>query len=225
MGRATPTFNRGASNDRDLTVLLRAWQDGDRDAGEAFFEQVYPELRRIAARQLGVGGSFTCQPTEVVHEAYIKLVQAGSMAWPNRLAFFALAAQIVRQVLVDRARNRRAAKRGGNEGHVDLEVDRLSTPEAAFDLLDLDEALSRLADENEEAARVVVLRYFGGLTIAEIAQVAQVGTATVSRRWSMARAWLRRALDKSEDERRPRAGRVRRASREKAALPGRAAGP
>lgn len=195
MERATPATSTVPSSHGDLTVLLRAWQGGDRAAGERFFERVYPELRRIAARQIGARHAITSQPTEIVHEAYIKLFQSGSMHWPNRLAFFALAAQIVRQVLVDRARSRHAMKRGGSEPRVAVEAELLATPDAAFGLLALDEALSQLATVCPEAARIVVLRYFGGLTIPEIAEVAGVGTATVSRRWGMARAWLRRALD------------------------------
>lgn len=194
METATPAMEPVASRHGDLTVLLHAWQGGDRDAGERFFEQVYPELRRIAARQIGARHPVTSQPTEIVHEAYIKLFQNGALEWPNRLAFFALAAQIVRQVLVDRARNRHAAKRGGHVPRVAIESERLATPDSAFSLIALDEALSRLATVSPEAARIVVLRYFGGLTIPEIAQVTGVGTATVSRRWGMARAWLRRAL-------------------------------
>ncbi|MCB1057336.1 MAG: sigma-70 family RNA polymerase sigma factor [Acidobacteria bacterium] len=178
----------------EITALLEAWKAGDGRAADRLFEVVYPDLRRIALRQLRASGNVTFEPTEVVHEAYLKLEHAGGLAWESRLQFFALAAQVVRQVLVDRFRGQRRSKRGSGQRPVELAAAELELAAPSLDLLALDLALAQLADHDGEAARVVELRYFGGLSIPEIAQVLGVGTATVSRRWSMARAWLRREL-------------------------------
>lgn len=178
----------------EITALLEAWRAGDGAAADQLFERVYPDLRRIAMRQLRARGNVTFEPTEVVHEAYLKLEKAGSLTWNNRLQFFGLAAQVVRQVLVDRFRSQGASKRGSGQRALELDGTHLELPAPSLDLLALDQALAHLAEHDGEAARVVELRYFGGLSIPEIAELLGIGTATVSRRWSMARAWLRREL-------------------------------
>jgi RNA polymerase sigma-70 factor (ECF subfamily) len=159
---------------------------------------VYAELRRQAARALrheAVG--HTLQPTAVVHEAYLRLVDQRRADWGSRAQFFAVSAELMRRILVDHARARRAAKRGGGAAHVTL--DDASEPdvpaeELPAEVLALDEALGRLAAIDLELARLVELRYFGGLTIEETARVLGVSPATVKREWATARAWLRREL-------------------------------
>ncbi|MCH9647485.1 MAG: sigma-70 family RNA polymerase sigma factor [Deltaproteobacteria bacterium] len=177
---------------RDITILLQAWQEGESGAADRLFERIYPELRRIADRQLRLRENVTFQPTELVNEAYLKLEANGSLRWENRLQFFALAAKILRQILVDRFRNKATLKRGSACKTVALEE--VELPAVDLDFLALDQALERLADLDPEAAQFVELRYFGGLTIPEIADFLGLGTATVSRRWQMARAWLRSEL-------------------------------
>lgn len=184
--------NRGTA---ELTVLLQAWHAGEPEAAEHLFERVYPELRSIAQRQLRLRRNVTFQPTEVVSEAYLKLERAGRLEWNSRLQFFGLAARIVRQVLVDRLRSKVADKRGSGVVATTIGDNDALVEAPDVDLLDLDQALDRLATLDARAARIVELRYFGGLTVPETARLLDIGTATVSRSWQMARAWLRRALD------------------------------
>lgn len=191
--RGLPRSTPAADTD-DLTMLLAAWQAGDADAADKLFEVVYPILRRIASRQVGAGSDRTSQATEIVHDAYLKIQGAAPVSWDNRMQFFGFAATVVRRVLVDRSRRRCAAKRGGKERPVTLEPERLAGTMPDLDVMALDEALERLVAHDALAARVVELRYFGGLSIPEIATLLERGTATVSRRWQMARAWLRREL-------------------------------
>ncbi len=183
----------------ELTVLLNAWAEGDTDARDQLFECVYPQIKAIAQRHRGPRGELTLQPTEIVHEAYLRLTHQKLFGWQHRAQFFKLASQLVRQVLVDHARSRNAIKRGSREERSDIDTDDLAESGSAIDLSSLHEALERLAAIDSDAARVVELRYFGGLTIPETAEVLETGTATVSRRWQMARAWLRRELDGPAD--------------------------
>lgn len=183
-----------ADEPREITVLLQAWRAGDAAAAERLFERIYPELKKIAHRHLRSRGNLTAEPTEIVHETYLKMEAAGSLHWGSRLQFYALASQIVRQVLVDRFRSRGTLKRGSAEQPVELQPEHLELAPRSIDLLALDEALARLAAQDPEAARIVELRHFAGLTIPEVAELLDLGTATVSRRWQMARAWLRREL-------------------------------
>ena len=187
-------FPKHSDSDEEgqLTSLLQAWQAGDASAGEKLFAQVYPELRKIAAGYLRRRQDLTCQPTELVHEAYLKMEGGRQLTWKDRVQFFGFAAQIVRQVLIDHSRRKGAEKRSGEQ--VALDPDWLARPVTDPELLALDHALTRLADQNREAARIVELRYFGGLTIPEMADFLGIGTATVTRRWQMARAWLHREL-------------------------------
>jgi RNA polymerase sigma factor (TIGR02999 family) len=180
---------------QDVTALLREWAAGDRAALERLMPLVYAELRRLAARQLrGERPNHTLQPTALVNETYLRLVGQQSVPWANRAHFFAIAAEMMRRVLVDHARKRRAAKR--NPGTVYLELGE-SGPEAAdraTELLALDDALTELEKLDPRQAKVVELRFFAGLSVEETAEVAGISTATVKREWKTARAFLRDEL-------------------------------
>jgi RNA polymerase sigma-70 factor, ECF subfamily len=196
-----------AGSAHHVTELLHAWRAGDAEASEVLARTVYDELRRQARRALRrEGEGHTLQPTALVHEAWLRLDDQHGARWESRTQFFAVAAQMMRRVLVDHARARHAAKRGANDVQVTLgEVDRASgdanTPRNgataldAIDLLALDEALARLAALDPQKARLVELRYFAGLSIPEAAAVLGVSAATIGREWAVARIWLRRALD------------------------------
>ena len=178
----------------DLTVLLRAWREGDRSADAQLLERVYATLRHIALGQLrGERAGHTLQPTALVHEAYLRLLGQRSVDWRDRAHFFGLAAVTMRRVLVDHARRRRAKKRGAGE-----EIESLSVVtevgEAAVDLLDLDRALDRFAERFPRQAKVVEMRYFTGLEFEDVALALDLSLRTVKRDWTFARAWLRDAL-------------------------------
>ena len=191
---------------RAVTELLRAWGAGDAQAYEALVPIVYGELRRqarLALRHEGEG--HTLQPTALVHEAWLRLDDQHEGRWESRTQFFAVAAQMMRRVLVDHARTRRALKRGGGAVQVSLgDVDRAGaaavagaagdTPFDALDVLALNDALARLAVLDPQKARLVDLRYFAGLSMSEAAVVLGVSLATVGREWAVARMWLRREL-------------------------------
>jgi RNA polymerase sigma factor (TIGR02999 family) len=179
-----------------VTVLLERWGGGDEGALEELLPLVYAELRRLAGAYLRrEREGHTLQPTALVNEAYLKLVDQRDARWQNRAHFFGVAAQLMRRILVDHARTRKAEKRGGSRFAVTLgHADEVSaSPET--DLLAVHEALERLAALDPQQARVVELRFFGGLSIEEAAEVLGVGHATVEREWKMARAWLRRELE------------------------------
>jgi RNA polymerase sigma factor (TIGR02999 family) len=177
-----------------VTELLLAWGGGDAAALDALLPAVYDELRRQAGRALRrETPGHVLQPTALVHEAYLRLVDQRRARWENRAQFFGVAAELMRRILVDHARSRQAAKRGGGAQQVTL-ADDAATAEPAFDVLALDDALTRLAALDPRQARVVALRYFGGLDIDETAVALGVSPATVKREWVVARAWLRRAL-------------------------------
>jgi RNA polymerase sigma factor (TIGR02999 family) len=189
-----------------VTELLRAWGAGDAFAREALVPLVYEELRRQARQALGrEGAGHTLQPTALVHEAWLRLCDQQDARWESRAQFFAIAAQVMRRVLVDHARTRRALKRGGGAVHVSLGDSQSAaalgaasgdaTPIDAMDVLALDDALARLAVLDPEKARLVDLRYFAGLSIPEVAAVLGVSQATVGREWAVARMWLRRELE------------------------------
>ena len=174
----------------EVTGLLASWREGDEAAHEQLIPLVYAELHRIAERSLGgERADHTLQPTALVHEAYLRLVGA-SVPWEDRAHFFAVAARAMRRVLVDHARARGRKKRGGDLARVTLEEALAAGSARAPEMLALDEAMERLAAQDERKARVVELHYFGGLGREEVARVVGVSPATVDRDLRMARAWL-----------------------------------
>jgi RNA polymerase sigma factor (TIGR02999 family) len=181
--------------DQDVTALLDDWSRGDRDALDRLLPLVYRELRGVAARQLHrERNGHTLQPTALVHEAYLRLVEQRDVDWQNRAHFFGVAAQVMRRVLVDHARRQAARKRGDNLQRVPLEdvIDSSSTTE--IPVIGLDEALTRLERVDRGLARIVELRAFGGLTIDEAAHVLKISPSTIKRDWRTAKAWLTREL-------------------------------
>ncbi len=179
----------------DISGLLLAWNDGNEDALNDLVSVVYPELRRIARQQLGRGApDHTLQSAALANEAYLKLLRARDIQCVSRVHFFALCAQIIRRILVDYARNRRYAKRGGNAMRVPLDEALLGTRARGIEMLALDEALSTLSKIDPRKGRVVELRYFGGLTVGETAEVLKISPETVLRDWRMAKTWLFREL-------------------------------
>jgi RNA polymerase sigma factor (TIGR02999 family) len=181
----------------DITRLLHDWSGGDATALPRLVEIVYPELRRIAAARLrGERDGHTLQPTALVHEAYMRLAQQRpGKQWQDRTHFFAVAAHVVRAVLVDHARARRAIKRGAGEIAIDLEIANESLAAAPVDLLDLDAALQSLEALDKEQGRIVELRYFAGLSIDETAEALGTSASTVKRGWLAAKTYIRRHLD------------------------------
>ena len=180
----------------DITRLLQSLRGGDRTAVDALFPLVYDELRSLARRQLArERPGHTLDSVALVNEAYIKLADQGDVALENRAHFFAVSARAMRAILVDYARARNAAKRGGGEGAVPLDdVAELLSAEQAEHVTHLDEALARLAEVDDEASRAVECLYFAGLTLEETAQALGLSVATTRRRWSFAKAWLAREL-------------------------------
>ncbi|PYR25277.1 MAG: RNA polymerase subunit sigma-70 [Acidobacteria bacterium] len=170
---------------------------GDQKAVSKVMPLVYDELRRLAGRYLRrERGGQTLQPTALVHEAYLRLLKDKKQGWQNRTHFLAIAALSMRQVLVERARARGASKRGGAQVRVTLDETLAVHRETSIDLVALDEALTRLALIDPQQARIVELRFFGGLTVEEAAEALGISPATVKRGWSVARAWLKRELSK-----------------------------
>ena len=188
-----------AESTPELTDLLRAWQDGDAEAGDRLVQKVYPQLRALVHKRLA-RGALTLQPTEVVHEVYLKMQRGSQPDWQDRAHFFAIAASLIRDVLVDYLRRKNSQKRGGDwqrltlDNMVDLEGEAINP-----DLLDLHEALERLAALDGVAARLVELRFFGGLEIRDAVPVLGLSSATLVRKWRYARAWLRRELEVGEE--------------------------
>jgi RNA polymerase sigma factor (TIGR02999 family) len=180
----------------EVTVLLARLQEGNDEAFEDLLPIVYDELRRIAHNQLrGERDDHTLRTTELVHEAYFKLVDHDSVDWTNRQHFFAVAARAMRQVLIDHARQKTAEKRGGTAPEVPLGEVTLPQEKGPGELIALDDALDRLAHHDERTAKVVECRFFGSYTIQETADVLGISRATVKRDWRAARAWLNRELD------------------------------
>jgi RNA polymerase sigma factor (TIGR02999 family) len=179
----------------DVTALLREWRAGDRAALDRLIPLVYAELRAQAQRLMRHEHALpTLQPTVVVHEAYLRLVGAEPLAWEDRAHFFGVASRLMRQILVDHARARLAQKRGGGATVISLAGAETPAPASCVDMLALHEALERLAALDPDQTRIVELRYFGGLTVEETAQVLSISPATVKRDWASARAWLLREL-------------------------------
>jgi RNA polymerase sigma-70 factor (ECF subfamily) len=178
-----------------VTILLDRASSGDAAATEELFPLVYDELRTLAASFLAhEKAGHTLQPTALVNEAYMRLVGPGDVTWDSRAHFFGAAARAIRRILTDHARSRGRQKRGGGAGRVPLEDAALVTDGPNLDLLSLDEALTRLSVLDAQKARVVELRFFGGLTEEETARALAVSVSTVTRDWRFARAWLRREM-------------------------------
>jgi RNA polymerase sigma factor (TIGR02999 family) len=179
----------------DITGLLEDWGRGESHALDRLVPLVYAELRRVAARQLRLErDGHSLQPTALVHEAYLRLVDQRQVHWQNRAHFFAVSAQIMRRILVDQARRRKAVKRGDDIERVSLEHDVAAPASDGISVLALDRALERLEQVDQALARIVELRAFGGLTIDEAAHVLKVSPSTAKRDWRTARAWLVREL-------------------------------
>jgi RNA polymerase sigma factor (TIGR02999 family) len=179
----------------DVTQLLIAWSQGDPRALEALIPLIYDDLRRMAERHLSrENRGHTLQPTAVVHEAYLKLIDQKRVTWKNRGHFFAVAAQTMRRLLVDHARRRDAEKRGGEVTRVALDGEDVSVTPREADVIALDQALEKLAGLDAMQAKVVELRYFGGLTLEETAEVLGFSPSTVGRSFRLAKAWLYREL-------------------------------
>jgi len=190
----------GRSSSTDVTQLLLEWNRGDRSALDRLMPLVYEQLRALAGRNLRRERSgHTLLATALVHEAYLKLVDQRQVRWQDRAQFFAVAAQLMRRILVDHARRHAAAKRGSGKPALSLEDAEASVPPAPLDLLGLDRALDRLKALDERQARIVELRFFGGLTIEDTAEVLRISPATVKNEWSLARGWLYRELRGATD--------------------------
>src|SRR5688572_3141578 len=176
---------------QNVTELLRAWGEGDAGARDLLVPLVYQELRRRAAARLRrEGHAPTLQPTELVNEAYLRLIDQNRAVWQNRAQFFGLASQMMRRILVDRARARKMAKRSGGWARVTLDGAAASTRPTSVDVLDLDAALARLAAFDERKSQIAELKFFGGLSLEETGETLGLSVATVEREWQAARAWL-----------------------------------
>ena len=185
----------------EITEGLRDWSDDRReDSAEALLKLVYAELHRQAHRFLKKErAGHTLQTTALVHEAYLKLVDQKSVAWESRSHFFAIAATMMRRILIDYAKTKHRVRRGGGQSDLPLEnALTIRVSETDFDLLALDEALNRLAAKEEQLAKVVELRFFSGLDVVETAQVLGSSESTVKREWQLAKAWLHRELTKAK---------------------------
>jgi RNA polymerase sigma factor (TIGR02999 family) len=179
----------------DVTGLLRAWGQGDREAGDRLVPLVYKQLRRRAAAYLRQERpNHTLQATAVVHEAYLRLAGQKRASWQNRAQFYGVASQMMRRILVDHARRRKMDKRSGRWVRVSLTDLGAAAPDPGFDVLMLDSLLDRLAAFDARKSRVVELRYFGGLSLEETARFLDVSPATIDREWRAARAWLHAQL-------------------------------
>jgi RNA polymerase sigma factor (TIGR02999 family) len=185
---------------QELTELLLGWSGGDPSALEAIVNQTYSELRRIARRCLNAEQpGHSVHATVLVHEAYLQLVEAPQVQWQNRAHFFAIVAKVMRRILIDHARARGSAKRGGQIRRVNLDEALVVAGELDPAILHLDEALKRLEIFDVRKARVVEMRYFGGLTAGEISSVLGISTQSVNRDWSLAKAWLAREMTRARE--------------------------
>jgi RNA polymerase sigma-70 factor, ECF subfamily len=185
------------STPQEITTLLLAWGSGDRAALDQLMPLVHDELRRMAHRYLGrERAGHTLQSAALVNEAYLKLLGERQMDWQNRAHFFAVASQVMRQILVDYARTRNRDRRGGGVQRVSLEDALAVASEQSAELVALDDALHGLAAFDERKSKVAELRFFGGLSVEETAEVLQVSPVTVMREWRLAKAWLYRELNK-----------------------------
>ena len=184
-----------AETGNDITRLVERWSRGDGDAFDRLIELVYDDLRQIAHRHLRLDRpDHTIDTTSLVHEAYVKLAKHPEGVWQSRAQFFAFASKAMRHILIDYARRRHAAKRGGTQIRVPLQDDMATVDAEATDLLELDRALELLGERSERMARVVECRFFGGLSVAETAEALDSSVRTVEREWTRARAYLYHTL-------------------------------
>lgn len=189
-------MNEDTSSKQNVTQLLTAWGNGDKEAVDQLMPLVESELRRIASNHMRKeNGYHTLQTTALINEAYLKLIDQRGVRWQNRAHFFALSATLMRRILINHARDRHAEKRGGRAEHVDIADVEVLTPEKSLDFLALDEALEKLAKFDKTKSQIVELRYFGGLTIEETAEALGIAAVTVSVNWRLAKAWLTQELE------------------------------
>lgn len=186
------------TSSHEVTQLLIDWSNGNQAALDRLMPLVDRELHRLAHHYMRrENPGHTLQTTALVNEAYLRLVEQKHVHWKNRAHFFALAAQLMRRILVDRARSRRYAKRGGGAHRISFDETMVFSRERGSDLIALDEALNRLAAIDPRKGKVVELRFFGGLSVEETAEALQISAVTVMREWSMARAWLYNSLNET----------------------------
>ncbi len=182
----------------EVTLLLSRWRSGDQEALDALMPLVYEELRRLARHYLKLERpGHTLQSTALVHEAYVRMLGQNPPEWKSRAHFFGVAARLMRQILVDHARNHQAAKRGGHALTLTLSEDLVGRRGKDLDLIALDDALNRLAQLHLQQSQIVELRFFSGLTIDDTAEALGISSATVKRSWTTARAWLFREMNRS----------------------------
>ncbi len=184
----------------NITDLLVGWGKGDRSALDEMLPVVYGELKKLASLYLRrERGGHTLQTTALVHEAYARLVNQKSVDWKNRAQFLGVAAEVMRRILIHHARDRAAMKRGGGAQRISLSLAEHSFEQPNVDLIALDDALTELSEFDARKSRIVELKFFGGMTTEEIAEVLQLSTATIEREWNLARAWLYRAVSGSAE--------------------------
>ena len=180
---------------KNVTDLILAWGNGDKEALDKLIPLVYEELHRLAARHMRrENPGHSLQTTALVNEAYCRLIDKQNVSWQNRAHFFAIAAQLMRRILIDHARSHLRAKRGGAVQKISLDENILVPQRQARELISLDDALTRLAELDPHKSRIVEMKFFGGLTTEEIAEVEKVSTRTIEREWRKAKAWLHHTL-------------------------------
>ena len=187
----------GLSSTNDVTQLLMAWSSGDKAALDRLMPLIHQELRRLAHRYMSrERPGHTLQTTALVNEAYLRLINRKDVHWQGRTHFFAIAAELMRTILVDHARSHAYAKRGGGTRKISLDEAMVVSQERAAEVVALDDVLKELAEIDPQQSRIVELRFFGGLTIEETAEVLSLSTATIKREWKTAKAWLYHELAK-----------------------------
>jgi RNA polymerase sigma factor (TIGR02999 family) len=186
--------------DVELTLLLKAWSAGDQKALEDLVPHIQRELHRLASRYMvGERANHPLQTTALINEAYIRLIEWKNVQWQNRSHFFAVAAQMMRRILVDAARAREGSKRSGGTVETAFNEQSLASPQRAPDLVALDDALTRLAQLDPRKSKIVELRFFGGLSLQETAAALQISDRTILREWNLAKAWLYRELKRESE--------------------------